>query len=544
MRVSINRYLSWLLVVSMLHVAFAPSALAQSLAPSLTETMSAAGSMPSGTPMPMGTPMPTEAPKPFTTSPYYPNPTDEAIDTPGAILDYPLGINDTLSINIWSNTLRFGQTVVIPLEGRIYLPQIGEIEATGLTTTQLKDKISRMIAGRVKDAKVSVLLVKTHTIKVYVTGLVHKPGAYSMNALGRFATALSLAGGPLPEGSLRQITLKQGSKTRTLDWMKFIQEGDASQNPRLQAGDVIVVPQAKHVAKIEGAVNKPGAYEFIPGETVDTLITFANGLQTEAAPAQASLAQFPAGASAPQAERPVDLSNSKGLQTKLSHRDVVTVPTNTLSFVELRRTRVKVTGEVANPNQYTLTLGNTLRDLLMAAGGPKPTAGLREVKIYRRSGSGELRTNDAQVVDAYRLLYDNDESQNVELQDGDLVAVPVNKDPTEDSAVYVYGHVGKPGKIPYRSGYHLSDYLNSAGGPLQKANLRGVTITRGGTDSKKSQTIKVDAYRVMHEGRQDLDPILQEGDVIHVPESFFYIANFQDVVSTILAAAAVWAIFK
>jgi protein involved in polysaccharide export with SLBB domain len=469
---------------------------------------------------------------------------DEAIDTSGAILDYPLGINDTLAINIWSSTMRFSQTVAVPLEGRIYLPQVGEIEVTGLTTTQLKDKISRAIAGRVKGAKVSVLLVKTHSIKVYVTGLVKNPGTYTMNALGRFATALSHAGGPLPEGSLRQITLKRGSKTLQLDWMKLLREGDASQNPRMQAGDVIVVPQARHVAKIHGAVNQPGSYEFLPGETIETLIGFANGLQTGAVPTQASIAQFPADAMAPQEERPIDLSKPQALQSKLSHRDLIHVPSNTLSYVELRRTRVKVTGEVANPREYTLTMGNTLRDLLMAAGGPKASAGLREVKIYRRTDSGEMRSSDAQVVDAYRLLYDNDESQNVVLQDGDIVAVPVNKDPTEDSAVYVYGHVGKPGKMPYRSGYHLSDYLNSAGGPLQKANLRGVTITRGGSDTSKRQTLKVDAYRIVHEGRQDLDPVLKEGDVIHVPESFFYIANFQDVVNTILAAAAVWAIFK
>lgn len=525
MRLSANIFLSCLLVAGMIPMALPLPVLAQSM-----QGMGISASPPNGVQENEFDRMPVAS--------------DEAIDSPGAILDYPLGINDTLAINIWSNSLQFGQTVVIPLEGRIYLPQIGEIAVVGLTTTQLKDTISKTIAGRIKGAKVSVLLIKTHTIKVYVTGLVKKPGAYSMNALGRFATALSLAGGPLPEGSLRQISLKQGSKARSLDWTKFMREGDASQNPRLQAGDVIVVPQAKHVARIDGAVNKPGTYEFLPGETLSTLIDLANGLKTGAAPAQASIAHFPADAVAPQAERQIDLSGAKGLQTKLSHRDIITVPTNTLSYVELRRTRVKITGEVAAPREYTLTQGNTLRDLLMAAGGPKPSAGLREVKIYRRTTSGELRNSDAQVVDAYRLLYDNDESQNVALQDGDRVAVPVNKDPTEDSAVYVYGHVSKPGKIPYRAGYHLSDYLNSAGGGLPKANLRGVTITRGGADPKDRKTLSVDAYRVMHEGRQDLDPVLQEGDVIHVPESFFYIANFQDVINTILAAAAVWAIFK
>lgn len=522
-----QRFLCLLLTVSWLHLAILP-AMAQAPTAQMNLVSQAVGEASNA---------PDEAMRPSVAI-------DEAIDTPGAILDYPLGINDTLAINIWSNTLRFGQTVVVPLEGRIFLPQVGEIEVTGLTTSQLKDKISRSIVGRTQGAKVSVLLLKTHSIKVYVTGLVKKPGAYPMNALSRFSHALEMAGGPLPEGSVRQITLKQGNKSRTLDWLKFLREGDSSQNPRLQAGDVIVVPQAKHIAKISGAVNKPGAYEFLQGETIETLIGFANGLKVGAAPAKASLAHFPDTAVTPQAEQAIDLTAATGLQTRLSHRDMITVPTNTLSFVELRKTRVKITGEVVHPNQYTLTLGTTLRDLFMTAGGPKPSAGLREVKIYRRTEQGELRAGEALVVDAYRLLYDNDDSQNLVLQDGDQIAVPVNKDPTEDSAVYVYGHVAKPGKVPYRSGYHLSDYLNAANGPLTKANLRGVTITRGSAGKKSSHTLKVDAYKILHEGRQDLDPVLQEGDIVHVPESFFYIANFQDVVNTVLAAAAVWAIFK
>lgn len=530
MKLSGFRLLSCLLALCLIQVGILPAALAQGFAGVSTEN-TLADERGLGRQEPSGLNMSQ-------------NRVDEAIDTPGAIIDYPLGINDTLSINIWSSTMRFNQQVVIPMEGRIFLPQIGEIEAVGLTTTQLKDKISRTIAGRVKDAKVSVLLLKTHTIKVYVTGAVKNPGAYSMNALGRFTTALSLAGGPLAEGSLRRITLKHGNKTQTIDWMKFLREGDTTQNPRLQAGDVIVVPPLSHVARIEGAVHQPGSYEFIPGETIADLLRFANGLKPDAAPTQASIANFPADAAAPLPEKPLDLSKPAGLQTKLSNRDVITIPTNTLSYLELRKTRVKITGEVANPQEYTLTMGTTLRDLFMAAGGPKASAGLREVKIYHLTENGELSNENARVVDAYRLLYENDESQNVELKDGDLVAVPLNKDPTEDSAVYVYGHVAKPGKVGYRSGYHLSDYLNAAGGPLTKANLRGVTITRMTTKSKKSQTIKVNAYKIMHEGRRDLDPVLQEGDIVHVPESFFYIANFQDVVNTILAVAAVWAIFK
>ena len=120
------------------------------------------------------------------------------------------------------------------------------------------------------------------------------------------------------------------------------------------------------------------------------------------------------------------------------------------------------------------------------------------------------------------------------------VAVPVNKDPTEDSAVFVFGHVNKAGKVPYRSGYRLSDYISAAGGPQPKANLGGVTITRG----SKRQKISVDAHKIMYEGRQELDIILQEGDIVHVPEAFFFAANWQDIVNVLFTGVAIWSIFK
>ena len=54
----------------------------------------------------------------------------------------------------------------------------------------------------------------------------------------------------------------------------------------------------------------------------------------------------------------------------------------------------------------------------------------------------------------------------------------------------------------------------------------------------------VDAHKIMYEGRQDLDPILEEGDIVHVPEAFFFASNWQDIVNVLFTGVAIWTIFR
>ena len=50
--------------------------------------------------------------------------------------------------------------------------------------------------------------------------------------------------------------------------------------------------------------------------------------------------------------------------------------------------------------------------------------------------------------------------------------------------------------------------------------------------------------KIMYEGRQELDIILEEGDIVHVPEAFFFASNWQDVVNVLFTGVAIWTIFK
>lgn len=459
-----------------------------------------------------------------------------AFDTPEAIKDYELSVGDTISVNLWATDLRYSQTYTIPFEGRIYIPSLGDLTVNKRTTEQVRGDLLKRMGGRVKGLQASILLVKTRKINVYVTGLVRKPGIVTVPVLSRLSVALSRSGGILPEGSWRRITLTHADgKSERIDWYQFVNRGNLTANPRVKAGDVINVPPLGNQVTIAGAVYKPGSFEALPGETVDDLLFWGHGTTAEAALNKASIAHWLTDVASDRQEQSLDLSKASVRATRLQNRDRIYIPTNTLTYIPMERTKVHVQGMVNKEGSYTLTIGQTLRDLLAQAGGPKTDAGLREVKVYHKALSGGAASAPSHVVNAYKLLYENDESQNVDLEDGDLIVVPSNKLPIEDSVVNVQGMVGKPGRIPYRVGYKLSDYLNAAGGPETKANLREVVVTRSG------QRFKVDAQKIMREGRQEGDVELQEGDIVFVPEAFFYVANAQDVVNMLIAALAVWA---
>ncbi len=469
-----------------------------------------------------------------------------AFDTPDAIKNFKLSVGDQFTVNIWGSDLRLSQVYTIPFEGRIYLPQVGDIPVVGLTTRQVKAKIAQVLATRHPGLHVSVLLIGPRPIAVFVTGLVKHPGIVTLPALSRVSAAMD---GLLPEGSMRHVVIRRvgRSKPIVVDLTKFLLFGDVAADPLLKSGDVINIGPITHRATIEGDVFSPGTYEFLPGETVKDLITLAHGAEPNAALSQASVVNDKTTIRADRVAKRLDLTQTAALDRPLADDDVYNIPTDTMATVGLPRTRVTVVGAVAHPGTYTLTIGTRLRDALNMVGGVQPGAGLREVRIYHKAPAGGAKFTHPIIEDAYKLLYERDESQDLQLHDGDLVLVPASKDLASDSAVYVYGQVGHPGKEVYRAGYRLSDYLNAAGGTLQQANLHRVTITRGSTD----QTITVDAWDIMRRGDFRKDPVLQPGDVVNVPEDFFYIANFSDLagiittVGTLISTGlAVWTVAR
>jgi protein involved in polysaccharide export with SLBB domain len=177
-----------------------------------------------------------------------------------------------------------------------------------------------------------------------------------------------------------------------------------------------------------------------------------------------------------------------------------------------KKIKVNVAGEVKYPGLYEISDGipqeRSVLNYIRKAGGLTGDADQEGIKIV---------SNDGTIIEVNlrRLVNQTDLSQNVILGDGDTVIVPqaINK-------VYVLGQVTSPGSQKYIEGARVADYIGMAGGILKTGASDNVGIVRGTAD--KPVVIKVKLNRVFNFGREDRVVALQPGDIIYVPQSWYY----------------------
>jgi polysaccharide biosynthesis/export protein len=159
--------------------------------------------------------------------------------------DYVIGAEDVLGVQFWREPEMSGDVVVRP-DGMITLPLLGEVKAEGLKPNALRDEV-KAVAGRfLTEANVTVIVRQVNSRKVYVTGQVAKPGAYSLASPRTVLQALAMAGGltEYAESDNISIARTEGGKTRLFKFnYKNVSKGKGiEQNIQLQPGDTVMVP--------------------------------------------------------------------------------------------------------------------------------------------------------------------------------------------------------------------------------------------------------------------------------------------------------------
>jgi polysaccharide export outer membrane protein len=164
-------------------------------------------------------------------------------------LEYVIGPEDVLDIAVWNNK-EMSRTVPVRPDGRISLPLVNDLQAAGLTPTQLKDAISKAVAPYIPTAELSVIVREVHSFKVAVIGEVKTPGRYELGSVATVLDVLAMAGG-LTEYAARDrvvIFRREGTTTRQIpfDYTRLTSRGDSTKGVQdnfcVQAGDIILVP--------------------------------------------------------------------------------------------------------------------------------------------------------------------------------------------------------------------------------------------------------------------------------------------------------------
>lgn len=193
----------------------------------------------------------------------------------------------------------------------------------------------------------------------------------------------------------------------------------------------------------------------------------------------------------------------KRLQTSLSA--YYTDYDLSVSLGKIRRIKVFVYGEVKRPGGYTISSLSTLFSALHKAGGANGNGSLRSIKHIRHN-----KVKDE--IDLYRFLLTGDNTQDAELQSGDVIFVPV-----VGPKVSITGQVKRPAIYEVFGGEKLSDLIELAGGSTAEAFLEMVDVDRIGSDDNRV-LLTVDLSG--EEYSDDNNLVLFDGDRVHVPSMF------------------------
>ncbi|OLP18741.1 sugar ABC transporter substrate-binding protein [Leptolyngbya sp. 'hensonii'] len=411
---------------------------------------------------------------------------------------YILGPGDRVRIDVFKVPQYSGENQVL-VDGTLNLPDIGPVFVRGLTLLGAADAISQRYASLLRYPNVTVILLAPGPVKVGIAGEVNRPGSYTIpiesgTQLPTLTKAIQLAGGITQAADLRRVQVRRPrgnapDEVIDINLWDFLQTGDLSRDLTIRSGDTIYIPTATQVDLTESKLIAAASF-------------------------------------APDKNQPLN---------------------------------VAVVGEVYRPGPYTVTGtartgaagvpggtgGNdrtpTITRAIQVAGGIKPMADIQQIKIIRLTKTGTEQTIE---VNLWKLLKEGDIRQDVILQEGDTIVIPLAKTITPQEStqiaaasfspdtirVNVVGEVKRPGLVQVPPNIPLTQGVLAAGGFTNRSEQGSVDLIRLNPDGTVSRrTIKLDFAQGLDE---TLNPPLRNDDVIIVSPSA--LTSFSDVLGTVL----------
>jgi polysaccharide export outer membrane protein len=159
---------------------------------------------------------------------------------------YVIGVADVLAINVWKDQELSAQAVVRP-DGTITIPLVGDLDAAGRTTEELRREIKQRLARFVQQPVVTVALAEVNSYRFTVTGNVAHPGVFSAKYYLTVSEAISLAGGPNRYATADRVEiLRAASAGRArripIDYDAILEGDRPDMDIVVLPGDTIYVP--------------------------------------------------------------------------------------------------------------------------------------------------------------------------------------------------------------------------------------------------------------------------------------------------------------
>jgi polysaccharide export outer membrane protein len=177
--------------------------------------------------------------------------------------EYVIGTADVIAISVLDNK-DLDTVVSVNPGGKIAVPLIGDVQAAGLTVSELTNHLTQELAKKVKSPQITVSLREVNSYRIYFLGRVGKPGILTSKSEVTLLQALSIAGGIQDGADLSLAYVARGTERVPVDFVKLLRNGDLSQNITLDPDDTVVFPDNPlNVIYVMGEVKQPGMLPFV-----------------------------------------------------------------------------------------------------------------------------------------------------------------------------------------------------------------------------------------------------------------------------------------
>ncbi|MFC4263467.1 SLBB domain-containing protein [Ferruginibacter yonginensis] len=404
------------------------------------------------------------------------------------------------------------------------------------------------------------IIVPFYEKKVLVTGEFKRPMYYQLRKDEGVKALLKYSGG-LNSGALASnlkiVRVENESQIiRDINANAILKI--AGQDELLKDGDILKADLVKNgiinKVEIKGEVKYPDTYEYRDGDKLFDLINRAGGVTRNTYLNRAYVFRGAGDSTSLQSDRlEVDLTDISN-NNILSKNNVALQPNDVVllfgSYEFSEPINVEIFGEVRKPGTQRKYGGMTLQDLLYLSGGLKPSAEFGRLEISSivdvdsaRKGLKPTRT----VVKSYAI----DQNLQIDSAAAQILMKPydqvlVRKNPTFElqQNIEIKGLVKYPGLYPRLDKYEkLSSYIARAGGFKENANLSGAVLYRRKTENLREkqvsetqydsvgnaietakkiknidEPVSIDLYKALKYKNSKFDIILQENDIIFIPE--------------------------
>lgn len=322
-----------------------------------------------------------------------------------------------------------------------------------------------------------VLIVKPYLSKIKISGPVKRPGTYELKPSESFADLLNYVSGFKSNAFKDVIKLERIEGDR-----KVLKEINLAQfrNASLKDGDLItvgeIIDKVENRVTINGAVYRPGEYEYTPDLSFEDLIRKASGLKETAYLDRVVVTSKIEGEDNTITSYPLGDVINGTVDIALKVNDVVQI----FDRQQLReKGTIAIGGAVKNPKTIPFIEGVSLEELVLLAGGYDREADARVIDVTREVIDDDYKT----ITETFKISASGNLDINTntvfEFEPNDKITVRYLKGYGDRISVSAVGEVLYPGNydIAFKN-ERILDLLERAGGVSPYAFQEGGSIVR------------------------------------------------------------------